>query len=316
MSRARETFPPGTVLDGRYRVIDLIGRGPRGAVYHVSDEREREALRSLTVTLALKVLDGAPRGGNLRERYRYELVSRALPAHGSLVRTYDFFDLGGRAVVAMEHVAGRSLASRIEEGPIPPAEAREILFGILKALELLHSHGRVHGSLTPENVLLARSGGVKLSDYGWSGLRERRPAVRAFFTRRPGHEPPELVETGSMDSRGDLYALGVIARRMTRRADRSPDLEHWIRRATAKSLARRHQTTGEATEELWNAVLYSPAVDEALQESLADSDVTLEDEAAPPALRGNAFVACVVAYVLGLLWLCGQAGASAVGSGA
>jgi serine/threonine protein kinase len=211
----------GVVVDGRYRVIELIGEGGMGKVYlaeHVEIGKR----------VALKVLHPSySRMPDLVERFRREARAASKIGHPNIV---DVTDSGttaeGSVYFVMEYLEGVELGSIIErEGALDIARALKIAGQICRALAAAHAQGIVHRDLKPENVfLIARDGAadvVKVLDFGIAktteaeAARERRLTSPGMAMGTPEYMSPEQAAGRAADARCDVYALGAIMYEMT-----------------------------------------------------------------------------------------------------
>ncbi|MCA9606020.1 MAG: protein kinase [Myxococcales bacterium] len=208
---------PGMVVDGRYRVGRLLGRGGHGSVFlaeHLGLKRD----------VALKVL--RPEGASheaVRERFRREALVLGRLDHECFVDVIDFGETqDGLLFLALELLEGESLGSVLERGALPRGEALSIARDLLRGLEHIHGQDVVHRDLKPDNVILvAREEGrrlPKILDLGIAKLVTRDAATHADpdLTRTnalmgtPKYMAPEQAAGDPVDPRADLYALGVV----------------------------------------------------------------------------------------------------------
>ncbi len=206
----------GVEVDGRYRVIELIGEGGMGKVYlaeHVEIGKR----------VALKVLHPSySRMPDLVERFRREARAASKIGHPNIV---DVTDSGtteeGSVYFVMEYLEGVELGNVIErEGALDVARALKIAGQICRALAAAHAQGIVHRDLKPENVfLIARDGHadvVKVLDFGIAktteaeAARERRLTSPGMAMGTPEYMSPEQAAGRAADARCDVYALGAI----------------------------------------------------------------------------------------------------------
>jgi len=211
----------GIVVDGRYRVMELIGEGGMGKVYlaeHVEIGKR----------VALKVLHPSySRMPDLVERFRREARAASKIGHPNIV---DVTDSGttaeGSVYFVMEYLEGVELGSVIDrEGPLDVARALKIAGQICRALAAAHAQGIVHRDLKPENVfLITRDGAadvVKVLDFGIAktteaeAARERRLTSPGMAMGTPEYMSPEQAAGRTADARCDVYALGAIMYEMT-----------------------------------------------------------------------------------------------------
>ncbi|MCA9616230.1 MAG: protein kinase [Myxococcales bacterium] len=211
---AMDAPPPGTVLDGMYRVERVIGRGGMGVVLLATDERlERE--------VAIKVI--APdRMGNAKAHESFLGEARAMASvrHENVVQLYAYGQFEGLPYFVMEYVPGTDLGTWIDEratrGVSPSIdETLGILDQACRGLGAIHERGVVHADVKPGNVLIGPSFRVAMTDLGlFRALGERDLSELVVGT--PAYIAPEVVYSRApvFDPRADVYAVGVIAYEM------------------------------------------------------------------------------------------------------
>jgi len=202
---------------GRYRIERKLGQGGMGTVYLAHDE-------TLERPVALKVVRASLVDD---DRYRRRLMREARVAaavsHGNIATVYEAGEDDGRLFIAMEYVAGRTLAEVLDDGPLPARRALAVAAAIAEALVSAHAAGVVHRDLKPENTVLTDGGGVKVLDFGIA--RRRHPAtgeplvdpnaetaltVEGAVMGTPGYMSPEQALGLELDHRTDIFALGVL----------------------------------------------------------------------------------------------------------
>jgi serine/threonine-protein kinase len=151
----------GTVVDGRYRVLQRLGSGGMADVFLAEDEQ-------LGRKIALKLLHRRfSEDPGFVERFRREAQAAAGLQHPNVVSVYDRGAFDGTYYIAMEYLAGRSLKQLIrQEAPLDPVRAIDITIQILKAARFAHRHGVIHRDLKPHNVIVDDGGHVKVTDFG------------------------------------------------------------------------------------------------------------------------------------------------------
>jgi len=166
--------------------------------------------------VALKVIPpGIIDVPSARERFRNEIVAAYKISHPNIIKAYEYFDGEEIQAYAMEYVSGGDLLNRIKREPIRYADAARYLRQIASALETIHGAGIVHRDLKPENILITGDDQVKLADFGVARLRGSQTLTQAgAMVGTPKYIPPEYLETGESDHRGDIYALGVLGYEM------------------------------------------------------------------------------------------------------
>jgi hypothetical protein len=206
------TLPVERVVEGKYRLERLIGKGGMGAVYQAHDLR-------LDRTVALKVMTGAAFGNAAAiRRFTREARASARLDHPNIVRVHDCGELGASgAYLVMEFVSGATWRTNLRrQGSFPPLIAADLLDQLLAGVEAAHRAGIVHRDLKPDNILIA-SGAVKILDFGLAKVREaeisdlKSLTVAGTVVGTLGYMSPEQLMGEDVDERTDVYALGVIA---------------------------------------------------------------------------------------------------------
>ncbi|MCA8966189.1 MAG: serine/threonine protein kinase, partial [Planctomycetes bacterium] len=205
----------GSVIDGKYRLQTVLGRGGLGTVFGAQHTGS-------LLPVALKLLH--PRFAEQRE-YRSALLTEARRAasvmHERCARLLDVGETDdGVAYLAMELVDGDTLEEIVRSGPLPPGHAVEILAQVVEALVAIHGAGMVHCDLSPRNVMVAARDGrlrVKVLDFGIArtismtgGERTAQNDLTGFFN--PVFSAPEVLVGTGVDARADFYSLGMLAR--------------------------------------------------------------------------------------------------------
>jgi serine/threonine-protein kinase len=205
-----ESLGEGVLIGNKYEIIELLGKGGMGEVYHARHCIVPE------FHVALKVLDPALTAHvENKERFRNEVIAGYRANHPNVVQMYEYFDLGALQAFAMEFVEGGTLLEVMSEGALPVDVALSFMKQIALGLGALHRAGTYHRDLKPENVLVSSEGLAKLTDFGIARVRGGGVVdCQGMLAGTPKYVSPEYVESGDSDHRGDIYALGVIAYEM------------------------------------------------------------------------------------------------------
>ncbi|MEJ7584044.1 MAG: protein kinase [Acidimicrobiales bacterium] len=200
--------PPlaGRHLAGRYRFGRPVASGGMATVWEAQDE-------TLTRPVAIKVLHThLAADHSFVTRFRAEAISAARLSHPSIVSIYDTWSGDGLEAIVMELVRGTTLRHLLDQrGPLPVAEAVTIANHIAAALEAAHRGGIVHRDIKPANVLLSTDGRVLVTDFGIAKATEGADlTTEQTMLGTAKYLAPEQVESGPVDGRTDLYALGVV----------------------------------------------------------------------------------------------------------
>lgn len=205
---------PGTVIGGKYRLDQLIGKGRASEVWSAEDvEHKRE--------VALKVLSGAlATNREYVERFKREAQVLAALRNPHIVHVSDHGQTeDGLLYAAMDLLRGHTLQSRLEQkGPFSPVEACVLLDQLLDALTVAHRVGVIHRDLRPENIMLVADANGKASlkvlDFGAAGLeaaKSKQLTVAGAMLGTPQYAAPEQLRNEKTDARTDLYSVGCVA---------------------------------------------------------------------------------------------------------
>ena len=196
----------GETIAGRYLIERLLGRGGMSTVWLAHDE-------ALERDVALKLLHAARlQSPEAVERFEREARMLASLTHPGIVMVLDRGQAAGdRPYIVFEYVQGRDLRERIDEGPIPVAEALAICTQVAEALAHAHAHGLVHRDVKPHNVLLTADGLAKLTDFGIAlALTDTGLTQTGRVLGTGDYIAPEQAIGRQVDARTDVYALGAV----------------------------------------------------------------------------------------------------------
>ncbi|WP_258111494.1 Stk1 family PASTA domain-containing Ser/Thr kinase [Alicyclobacillus sp. SP_1] len=196
------------ILSGRYRIEEAIGGGGMAVVYRAVDEL-------LGRTVAVKMLRPQFAGDEeFVSRFRQEAQAAAKLSHPNIVNLYDVGMSGNEYFIVMEYVDGPTLKDLIKsKGALPVEEVVDISAQICEALAHAHEHRIIHRDIKPHNILLTKSGIVKVTDFGIA-----RAVTGTTITDRQAtsvlgsvhYFSPEQARGGQTDVKSDIYSLGVV----------------------------------------------------------------------------------------------------------
>ncbi|MEU7569326.1 protein kinase, partial [Streptomyces fradiae] len=205
------------LIHGRYRLLEVIGRGGMGEVWRATDESlgRRVAVKCLK-PLGPRHDDGFVRV--LRERFRREARVAAALQHRGVTVVHDFGEADGTLFLVMELLDGRNLSELLGDNahrPLPVDEVVDIAEQVADALAYTHRQGIVHRDLKPANIMRLADGTVKICDFGIARLgAEMSASSRLTGTGiamgTPHYMSPEQIGGGEVDHRSDLYSLGCV----------------------------------------------------------------------------------------------------------
>jgi eukaryotic-like serine/threonine-protein kinase len=189
---------------GDYEILGVLGAGGMGKVYKVRNtiSDRVEAMKILLPNLADQK--------DLADRFLREIKLLASLNHPNIAALRTALTLDNQLVMIMEYVDGVTLASRLQQGPVPVADAVYYIDQVLAALVYAHQMNVVHRDIKPGNMMLTSQGVVKLMDFGIA-----RPGNEAGMTITGttlgslNYMSPEQVKGESVDARSDLYSVGL-----------------------------------------------------------------------------------------------------------
>jgi eukaryotic-like serine/threonine-protein kinase len=195
------------MLAGRYRLDEQIAAGGGGEVWRALDV-------VLERPVAVKLLR-AEHAGNPEavERFRAEARYVGSVSHPGIAQVHDYGDADPPhpAYLVMELVDGESLAELLARGPLAPARAMDVLAQAAAGLHAAHLAGLVHRDIKPGNLLIARDGRVKITDFGIAQLAGSSSVAGAgMLVGTPAYLAPELIAGARATPASDLYSLGIV----------------------------------------------------------------------------------------------------------
>jgi len=194
---------------GRYRVLHHLGGGGSSTVYLGEDTLLRRKV-------ALKILRRHDADERSARHFQREARCAALLNHPNVVTIFDVGHENEVHYIATEFVEGETLRQRMQRGPMTFAEVVDVATAVANALVAAHEAWLVHRDIKPENIAIRKDGGVKVLDFGVAALSGDGDATDPL--RRPGAlvgtlpylSPEQVRGEAIIDSRSDIYSLGVV----------------------------------------------------------------------------------------------------------
>ena len=263
----------GKILDGRYRILGVIGEGGMAVVYKALDQR-------LDRNVAVKIMrDEMAEDEEFRSRFCAESHAVAMLSHPNIVAVYDVSHSDAMEYIVMELVDGITLKQYIDrKGALAWKEALHFSRQIAKALSHAHERGIVHRDIKPQNIMLLRDGTIKVGDFGIAALENEIHEDSGQAIGSIHYIAPEQARGEFPDARSDIYSLGVVIYEMLtgekpyvgetlgeiavqhmnadpvppheKKADIPPELERIALKAMQADIEQRYQSAGELLEDL------------------------------------------------------------------
>jgi serine/threonine-protein kinase len=209
------TYQPGDTIDGKYRIVRLLGEGGMGAVYEGENTRihRRVAIKVLHAAIAAKA--------DVVQRFEREAQAAGRIGSEHIVEVLDLGSSGSDRFMVMEFLEGESLGDRIRRKQrLAPHELASILHQMLAGLGAAHGAGIIHRDLKPDNLFLLHSRAghrdfVKILDFGVSKFTALEHDLSMTKTGSvvgtPFYMSPEQARGQEVDARSDLFSVGVVA---------------------------------------------------------------------------------------------------------
>ena len=258
----------GTLIAGRYEILEHIATGGMASVFKTWDHRVER-------TVAMKVLRSLDKN-DLRavERFRREARAAAALTHPNAVTIYDFVEEVGQYFLVMEYIHGPTLKQLIaQRRQLQAREVLEIAAQVCAVLQVAHARGFIHRDIKPQNIMLARTtaavgtgigGGsvlVKLTDFGIVRVVEDQGLTNSgIVLGTADYLSPEQARGEKLTASSDLYSLGVVMFEML--AGRPPFVG-----PTAVSIAMQHASIDPPPLHQFN-ITVPPAVEQIVQRAL------------------------------------------------
>jgi WD40 repeat protein/serine/threonine protein kinase len=209
-SSAANADPPLDMVRyfGDYELLAEIARGGMGVVY-----KARQVSLNRLVALKMILAGQLATTGDV-ERFHAEAQTAASLKHPNIVAIHEVGEHKGQHYFSMAFVEGASLAARVREHPLPPAEAAALVETVAQAIHYAHQKGVLHRDLKPANVILDISGRPHVTDFGLAKRIEGTTKLTATGSvlGTPAYMPPEQAsaDRGPISPASDVYALGAV----------------------------------------------------------------------------------------------------------
>ncbi len=264
---------PGTLIAGKYKIVEEVGAGGMGIVYKAEDLKLK---RSVALKFLPPHLMDEP---DLKERFLVEAQAAASLSHPNICVIHEVGESEDRPYIAMEYVEGETLRDRIGKGPLEPGEAVGLVDQVAAGLGEAHGKGIVHRDIKSANIMVTAKGRAKVMDFGLAKLRGGSSLTKSQTTLGTvAYMSPEQARGESLDQRTDIWSLGVVlyellAGKLPFRGDhdqtviyailhrepepltklrpgQAPELEHIVFQALTKKAVDRYKSMEELRDDL------------------------------------------------------------------
>jgi len=200
-----EELSPGSTLAGKYKIIEVSGRGGMGIVYKAEDTK-------LKRNVALKFLPPELiQDEEAKERFVLEAQAAAALSHPNICTIHEIDEEEGKSFIAMEYVEGQTLRAKIEKGPLGLDRALDIAIQVAEGLEEAHKKGIIHRDIKSANIMVTEKGQAKVMDFGLAKVKGGTLLTREGTTLGTvAYMSPEQAQGKEVDHRSDIWSLGVV----------------------------------------------------------------------------------------------------------
>ncbi|HDH96947.1 MAG TPA: serine/threonine protein kinase [Proteobacteria bacterium] len=227
------------VIDGRYRIEGILASGGMAEIYLATEIGPKGPLRRVAIK---RILPHLARQSRFREMFFAEAELAARCEHANLVRVYAVIEEAGELYLVQEFVDGADLSQIIDAlkrrgEPMPEEYAALIALGVARGLEYIHNLtdddgkplGMLHRDISPTNIMVSRTGEVKLIDFGVAKRAGQMLSEPHELKGKIGYMAPEQIGQGNIGPHTDIYGLGLVIYELVA-------LEHAIKGGSVREL--------------------------------------------------------------------------------
>lgn len=208
-----QPLQPGSILQGKYRVLRIIGGGGMALVYRIEEIQPPGRIWALKELRS--VSSSAEERAEIQRQFRQEAEMLARLDHHNLPKVVDYFDESKRSYLVMEFIEGQSLEKLLETAGrgLPERSVLHYMIQICKVLGYLHQQKPpiIFRDMKPSNIMLSTDGVIKLIDFGIARTYKVGKQKDTVAMGSENYAPPEQWGKGQTDARSDIYALGATA---------------------------------------------------------------------------------------------------------
>lgn len=194
---------------GRYEIIGKLGQGNMGVVFLGKDPYIN---RNVSIKISRQASDViGDKVDKYRERFFVEAQSAGRLLHPNIVGIYDAGMYKDFCYITMEYIDGPTLEKHCHKKEmLSVSNVVEILFSACKALDYAHKKGVIHRDIKPSNLMLTRSMGVKITDFGIAQIKTEQTVSKEGVVGSPSYMSPEQIKEDPVDDKSDIFSLGCV----------------------------------------------------------------------------------------------------------
>ena len=204
-----ETVPEELTRIGRYKILQVLGRGSMGLVYKALDPKINRLLAIKTIRFSDEFDEDVIQ--EIKERFFREAEIAGQLSHRSIVTIHDMGEDQDLTYMAMEFLEGENLEKFISKKHLLPLrKVLSVVASVADALEFAHRANVIHRDIKPANIMLLKTGGVKVTDFGIAKAISSSRTRTGVILGTPNYMSPEQIMGQKVDPRSDIFSLGVV----------------------------------------------------------------------------------------------------------
>jgi CHASE2 domain-containing sensor protein len=204
-----EVIPKELTRIGRYEILQGLGRGSMGLVYKALDLKINRLLAIKTIRFSDDFDEDVIQ--EIKERFFKEAETAGRLSHPCIVNLHDMGEDQDLTYIAMEYLEGESLEKFInKKNLLPLKKVLSVMASVAEALEFAHRANVIHTDIKPANIMLLKTGGVKVTDFGIAKAISSSRTRTGILLGTPNYMSPEQIMGQKADPRSDVFSLGVV----------------------------------------------------------------------------------------------------------
>ncbi len=204
-----EAMPEELTQIGRYKILQVLGRGSMGLVYKALDPKINRLLAIKTIRFSDEFDEDVIQ--EIKARFFREAEIAGQLSHRSIVTIHDMGEDQDLTYMAMEYLEGENLEKFISKKHLLALrKVLSVVASVADALEFAHRADVIHRDIKPANIMLLKTGGVKVTDFGIAKAMSSSRTRTGVILGTPNYMSPEQIMGQKVDPRSDVFSLGVV----------------------------------------------------------------------------------------------------------